>query len=208
MRHAPSVHRLTTFALGLALLAGCDNLALGPDRSSAERPEDFTSTIVPATPVKAVRPVAVQVFKEHFRFNAANSTDTVLRSFPQDAVGRVEGETPEMREVLTGRNRRRRESAIVELAERGPDVVVRCQVQVQRLAAPQRAAFAPQTTGDDRPAARTEAERSTAQDTREQDRWVSAGRDRQLERTIVNQIAERLGRPTGAAGSTTRPQVP
>ena len=84
------------------------------------------------------------------------------------------------------------------MAERGPDVQVWCQVQIQRLDTPERTAFASQQHGgDDRPAAMSAAERGTV------------GRDRQLERIMLDQIAERLGRGTNTQPApASQPRVP
>jgi hypothetical protein len=188
-------------------LTGCDNLAPGPTRSVGDRPADSLSTLLPGTSVASVRAAATQVLKEHFRIDTENSTAVVLRSQPADTTAHADNETPRMNEVLSGRSGRRRQVAEIVLVERGADVVVRCRVQVQRRETPERAAFAPQRSGEDRPAEMTAAERGAITETRTRDEWVNVGRDRQLERTMLDQIAERAERGAVVpATPATRPQ--
>ena len=183
----------------MVLAAGCDNLALERTRPGGERPADASSTLVPGVRVAEARAVVAQVLREHFRIDAESSTGVMLRSQPSETTAHADNETPRVNEVLSGRSGRRRKVAEVALVERGPDVLVRCRVQVQRLETPERAAFAPQKGGDDRPAEMTTTERGAFQDARAGDEWADVGRDRQLEQTMLDQIAERLAGRTAAS---------
>jgi hypothetical protein len=149
--------------------------------------------------MSATRSVALQVFKEHFRIDSENSTAWALRSQPRDTATHADNETPRMREMLSGRSGRRRHLGVVELIQRGPDVQVRCQVRVERMESVERTAFAPQRGGDDRPSEVSANERASMMDTRTRDKWVSVGRDRQLERDMLNAIAERTEAKTAVA---------
>ena len=209
--NAPVRHTVALVLCWIAL-AGCDSIAPSLSRPPSERPEDFSSTLVPGAGSQAARPATVQVLKEHFRIDLENSTALKLRTQPQPTTAQGESDTPGMHEMLIGRPAQRREFAVVELTERGSDTLIRCQVKIERRQrAERRTAFAPQAGGDDRPAERTAAERASMSDVREQDRWVNDGRDRRLEQTILNQIAERLGRSAGprpVPTTATRPVAP
>jgi hypothetical protein len=183
----------TVFVLFCTVLAGCDNLAIGPatSRPPSERPGDFSSTIIPGAAMSATRAVALQVFKEHFRIDSESTTAWALRSQPRDTTTHADNETPRMREMLSGRSGRRRHQGVVELVQRGPDVMVRCQVRVERMETVERTAFAPQRGGDDRPSEVSANERASMMETRSRDKWVNVGRDRQLEHEMLEAIAER-----------------
>ncbi|MCL2330553.1 MAG: hypothetical protein FWC56_04540, partial [Phycisphaerae bacterium] len=185
-------------------LLGCENMLAesagpgsgtsGASQAISERPEDFSSTLLPGVSLSQARTIAVQVLREHFRLDAENSTELVLRSHPTDTDVRADGESKPMNEVLSGRTGRRRQWAEIVLVERGPDVLVRCQVGVQRQETAERSAFAPMRGGDDRPAEIGSSDRSTAIETRGREVWKNVGRDRQLEHAMLEKMADRTAK--------------
>jgi len=190
--------------VALIFLLGCDNLA-GPARPVPQNPADFSTERLPGVSIATARPAALAAMKEHFRIDTESSTATVLRSRPIESTTRADDEAPRVREVLSGseHRNRRREIAEVQLVERGPGVLVRCQVRVQRLDVAERSAFVPQRSADDRPA-NLPTERRPATTSLMPEDWVYVGRNRQLERTILDSIAERLAGTIAA----TRPVAP
>ncbi|MBI4580253.1 MAG: hypothetical protein HY718_11160 [Planctomycetes bacterium] len=193
---------LSTIAASL----GCDAIG-GPVRPTRQTPADFTTLRLPNASAAAVRSVAAAVFKEHFRVDNEASTITVLRSRPTETTAHADAEAPRVREVLSGRSNRRRELAELHVLQEGPDVMLRANVQVQRLDAAERDAFAQQRAADDRPAEQP-FEHSSAATARRPEEWVDVGRNRQLEREMLNRIAEQVAGPTTTPLSATRPQVP
>jgi hypothetical protein len=172
------------------LAAGCDSLQ-PPERTVSQNPGDYAGERLPGITMAAARQAAVSVLKSHFRLDSDASNGAVIRSRPQDSTGRGDSEAPRVGEVLTGRGGRHREIAEIQLAERGNDIMARCQVRVQRLDTAQRRAFAMQRGGDDRPS-EMPTNQSPAVSSRAPEEWVNVGRNRELERTILNQIAESL----------------
>ncbi len=206
----------TTSLLLVALVSGCD-AAAGPTRAPRQSAADFAIVRVPAATVSEVRPAAMQVFKQYFRLDNEASTGGVLRSRATETDEHGDREQTGVREVLSGRGNRRRQMAELHVIADGPGVVLRCQVQVQRLETVEREAFAPTRSGDDRPSEATPLGRSSSTEARTAHEWKNVGRDRQLEREILDQVRERIGaspdsRPAASGSSsqaiTSRPTVP
>lgn len=202
MTKSASARLASGLFLCCTILAGCDNLVSTPGRDPHERPTEFSSIIISDAPATAARAAAIQVLKEHFRIDTEASSAWVLRTQPRDTTAHADKETPRVREMLSGRSGRRRQSSTIELVQRGPDVLVLCQVRVERLETTERTAFSVQR-GDDRPSEVTAKERASMADTRTRDEWVNVGRDRQLEREILTAITERtIAKATPAAAHT------
>jgi hypothetical protein len=189
VRHLGAVFLLAS----LVVSSGCDALVRQPRGAAptAQEPADFSSVRLPGVSVATARPVAMQVLTERYRLDTTVSTGTVLVSRPLDTAERGDAERAGVRERLSGASGRRRQIAQIHLVDRGPDVLVRCHVQVQRLDVAERGAFVPQRAPDDRPG-NLPAEQHSATRTLAEEDWVNVGRDRQLERAMLNQIADRL----------------
>lgn len=185
--------RLLLLALP-AMLAGCDG-ALGPARPARQSLSDFGLLRLPGADLGTVRPIAMNVFKQYYRLDSAASTGVVLRSQPAETDVRGDADSANVREVLSGRQNRRRELAELHVIEDGPDVILRCQVQVQRLDTVERRAFAGSMGGDDRPSETPRPGRTAGRDEVTPEEWVNVGRNRQLEREILDMIAEVAAAP-------------
>lgn len=193
-------------AAGLALatcllLGGCDNMIQSSTRSTTQDAMQFSTVRVPGVSAQDARAVATDVFKEHFRVDPSASTATQLVSRPSESTAHADQESAGVREVLSGSSNRRRQIARLQLVERGADVLIRCHVEVQRLDVTERSAFAQQRAADDRPSNQTTDRRSGTQQVKDED-WSNVGRNRQLEREILDAIAERLAPVTGGASAT------
>jgi hypothetical protein len=194
---------------GMAVMAGCDSPEAGPARSSQQSAADFTMSRIPNVDAAAVRPAALQVFKQYFRLDADASSGMVLRSRATETESRGDREQAGVREILSGRGDRHRQLAELHIIGGGAGVTLRCQVRVQRLETVERSAFAPIRGGDDRPAESKPLGRSEASETRASTDWVNVGRDRQMERQILDEIGEAMGgAPASQPAVTTRPAVP
>lgn len=185
-----------------ASVSGCDSLA-GPARVSASNAgTGSTRVFLPSVGVGEVRPVALQAFREHFRVDSEASGDNVWISSPADVTGRGESESPRVREVLSGASNRRCHLGELSLTPEGDGVSVRCKVRIQRLDTAERTAFAMER-GDDRPS-ETPVDRTGGLSTSSRQEWVNVGRDRRLERAILDAIADRL-RGAATASATAAP---
>lgn len=174
----------------LVISAGCDALVRQPS-TTAQELTDFSSTRLPGVSVAAVRPVAADVFTGRYRLDTAQSTGNVLISRPLEVSERGDAEQAGVRERLSGASGRRRQIAQIHLIERGNDVVVRCHVQVQRLDVAERSAFVSPRVADDRPG-NLPAQRASGTRTLTEQDWVDVGRDRHTERSMLNEIRQRL----------------
>lgn len=179
------------------VLAGCD---LPPPRAGSPTRTDggsFVGRQIPGTDVAAVRPIAEDVFRQHFRIDNENSDAHMLVSLPTEVT---EGGSPQrVRDMIRDAHSRHRRLGELHLMQEGPNVVIRCRVQLQRLDTTERAAFQAQR-GDDRPNT-TAIDREGGATPRTREEWVTIGRDRTTERTVLEAIQKRLG--GGDAG--TRP---
>jgi hypothetical protein len=177
---------LASTSVVILLLAGC---------SSSERSEGMVSLPasasarrVPDTSISVVRPVAERVFRQYFRINPDSSGPALLVAQPQEINSR---ESPErLRDVLGVSANRHRNLAELRMIQEGPDVVLRCVVQTQRLDTAERSAFA-RELGDDRPTD-TPIDRRGALSANPREDWVSVRRDRGLEQEILTGILESL----------------
>lgn len=173
--------------LALLTAGGCNgtqstsSLADRPSRN----PGDFASRLIPGTQISTVRPVAADVFRSGYRVDLDRSTGDRLVSRPTEVTGRQQVER--VRDVL-GRPSRHRSTAILQMSQNGPAVLVQCQVRVERLDTVEQAAFA-RSTGDDRPS-ETPIERLGADTGRPREVWVYVNRDRQAEAAVLNAITQ------------------
>jgi len=204
-----SITRVAAVAAMLILpgLVACDG-AVGPARPARARsqdPAEFSSVRLPGVRVADARPAALQVLTERFRLDTSASTGTLLVSRPLETSDRADDERAGVREVLSGSSGRRRQIAQIVLVDRGEEVLVRCHVQVQRLDLTERGVFMGHRAADDRPGT-LQGERSSGNRPVTEQDWVNVGRDRHLERNLLNQIAERLAPQTTGTPAQTRPQ--
>lgn len=185
------MRRMTTLgvagsaALVLALTAGCSTR---PDRagSALGAASAGASRRIPGTSLSEIQPVAERIFRLHFRIDPAASAPGVLVSQPQEVTSETQPER--VQDVLTGSRSRHRHLAELRLIQQGPDVLVRCIVQMQRLDTSEGAAFLSQR-GDDRPTD-TPIERLGPASPDYREEWVPSRRNRELEQEILRAIAE------------------
>ena len=192
--------RTRSLILGLLLAAaGCQEGTESSLQTAGPQAGGFASVRLPDVGLGAVRTAGGAAFREHFRVDPAASSDSVLVAKPSDVEGRAEEESARVRDVLAVSRNRRRQLAELHMTQEGRDVQVRCRVIIQRLDTAERAAFAAER-GDDRPG-HTPIDRSGPDSPMQREEWVNVGRDRQLERTILMDIQQRL---TGVASRPVR----
>jgi len=133
------------------------------------------------------QPVAERVFRQRFRIDSAASGPGLIVSQAQEV--NTEAQPQQMRDVLGGKARHRR-VAQLRLDQQGPDLLLRCIVQTQRLETSERAAFSGQR-GDDRPTD-TPIDRLGAASADNREEWGAGKRDRELEQEILRAVEEAL----------------
>ncbi len=182
---ATRMGQFITAAMTAMLLSGCSG-STDWSPTSVSRAGGAAGRRIANTDVAAVQPVAERVFRQHFKIDASSSGPGLMVAQPQEMTATVQPER--VRDLLAGARGRHRYLAELRLNQQGPDVLLRCVVQMQRLETAERAAFSSQR-GDDRPTD-TPIDRlgATSADNREE--WVSGKRDRQLELEILATIEE------------------
>jgi hypothetical protein len=136
---------------------------------------------------------ADRVFRQHFRVDRDQSSASVWVARPTE----VEDERGErVRDLLTPSPSRRRQLAELRLTDEGNGVLARVRVVTERLDTTERVAFAAER-GDDRPA-ETSIDRTGR--VQRQEEWVEVGRDRALEREILDALMEESGETQPAGG--------
>ena len=141
-------------------------------------------------PRSTAQPVAERIFRNHLRIDADNSSVYELFSLPKEIDPHsVEGKR--IRDLLTATPNRIRQNGRLWLVSKGPHTMVYCQVLLQRLDTAERAAFADNQRGDDRPDD-TPIERSGSTGIGSREEWVPAGRHRQTENLILDTIEKEL----------------
>lgn len=166
---------------------GCGESTRSPAGRLTRASGQFASRRIPDMTADRVRPQAARVFQQHFRIDPALSTGDMLVSRPMETTERVG--TGRVRDVLGSPNRHRL-MATLWISQAGSDVVLQCQVRVERLDTAERAAFA-REMGDDRPTD-TPIDRHGASSASVREEWVPAGRERQTEAEILDQLMDRL----------------
>jgi hypothetical protein len=177
--------RLIAVTASALLLAGCSSSMEGT-KSQVSRSAGSASRKIPGVSLAEVQPVAERIFRQHFRIDQAASGAGLLVAQPQEVTR--EGQPERVRDILGGSHARHRYLAELRLNQQGPDVLVRCVVQTQRLETSERAAFRNERGQDvpnDTPIQRIGP---TSADNREE--WVGVKRDRELEQVILMSIAE------------------
>ncbi len=130
------------FLLAVVVLwsaGGCGESTRSPAGRLTRASGQFASRRIPDMAVDRVRPQAARVFQQHFRIDPALSTGDMLVSRPMETTERVG--TGRVRDVLGSPNRHRL-MATLWISQAGSDVVLQCQVRVERLDTAERAAFA------------------------------------------------------------------
>mgnify|MGYP000411160748 CR=1 FL=1 len=195
MRFHHDVGRLVLAGCLAVVLVGCD---LPPPRAGSPTRTDGGSYVgrqIAGADVAGVRPIAEDVFRQYFRIDNEKSDACMLVSLPTEVT---EGGSPQrVRDMIRDAHSRHRRLGELHLMQEGPNVVIRCRVQLQRLDTTERAAFQVQR-GDDRPNT-TAIDREGGATGRTREEWVTVGRDRTTERAVLEAIQKRLD--GGAAGS-------
>ncbi len=187
-----SIAALATLAALLA--AGCSSpVRTGP---TVSRAAGASSRQIPNVTLAEVQPISEQVFRQRFRLNSAASGPGLIVAQPQEVTGEAHRER--VRDVLGGIGTRHRRLAELRLDQQGPNVLLRCTVQTQRLETSERAAFSAQRGGDDRPT-ETPIDRLGAASADYREEWGPAKRDRELEQEILKAIEEALRPATSPA---------
>lgn len=132
---------------------------------------------------------AREVFSQYFPVESVDEDALRLRSRPVE-IATGDGGASQVREVL-GTRSRRRQVAEMQVTPRGGDVVVSCRVRTERLDTTQQRAFRPQA-GDDRPANNAPFDAEAGATAHQRESWTPIGRDRQLERQVLDSVRERL----------------
>lgn len=175
---------LATACLGFAL-AGCTmsdavvRRIAPPGGASSQR---FTG--IDASKAAAA---ADRAFRQYFDVDRDASGPRLWVSRPAEMTKEEKAENS-----LSRRSQRHRRIAELQLLTQGGDVVVRCQVRIERFSSTERAAFAAQR-GDDRPTD-TPINQAHGGSAGSREEWVRAGRDRRTEQLVLSSINRSLGR--------------
>ncbi|MGQ9651497.1 MAG: hypothetical protein ACUVXJ_15430 [Phycisphaerae bacterium] len=186
--------QLIAAATTAVLLGGCSS-SIDRSPTSVSRGAGSAGRRIVNTDVAAVQPVAERVFRQYFRIDSVASGPGLIVAQPQEMTGTAEPER--VRDLLAGVRGRQRYLAELRLNQQGPDVLLRCVVQTQRLETSERAAFGSQR-GDDRPTD-TPIDRMGAGSADNREEWVYGKRDRQMEQEILWAIEEALRPATSAS---------
>ncbi len=173
-------------ATAIAMFWGGCSSSIDRSPSSVSRGAGAAGRRIANTDVAAVQPVAERVFRQYFRIDSVASGPGLIVAQPQEMTGAAQPER--VRDLLAGVRGRHRYLAELRLNQQGPDVLLRCVVQAQRLETSERAAFSSQR-GDDRPSD-TPIDRMGAGSADNREEWVYGKRDRQLEQEILSAIEE------------------
>ena len=189
-----SIVGLAGATLATLLVAGCSSpLETGP---AVSRAAGASSRQIPNVSLAEAQSVAERVFRQRFRINSAASGPGLIVAQPQEVTGEAQPER--VRDVLGGVGTRHRRLAELRLDQQGPNLLVRCTVQTQRLETSERAAFSGQRGGDDRPT-ETPIDRLGPASADYREEWGPAKRDRELEQEILRAIEEALRPATSPA---------
>ncbi|MDM8009042.1 MAG: hypothetical protein QUV05_23120 [Phycisphaerae bacterium] len=177
--------QVITATMTAMLLAGCSS---STERSptSVGRSGGAAGRRIVGADVATVQPVAERIFRQHFRIDSPASGPGLIVAQPQEMTATAQPER--VQDLLAGVRGRHRYLAELRLNQQGPDVLLRCVVQTQRLETSERAAFSSQR-GDDRPTD-TPIDRLGAASSDNREEWVSGKRDRELEQEILSAIEE------------------
>ncbi|MBN1490338.1 MAG: hypothetical protein JXA69_10500 [Phycisphaerae bacterium] len=134
---------------------------------------------------------AERVFRSFFSTERADRGEGILVARPIEVDKR--GEPVGVRDTMTMTPSRRRRVAELRLSRSGSDVLAMCQVKLQRLDTSERRAFRPQI-GDDRPSESHPFEAEAGASPSQRELWTDLGRDRELERQVLNALRDRLVR--------------
>lgn len=136
--------------------------------------------------VGRVASAADRAFRQHFQIDRDASGPRLWVSRPVEMTSEEKKENS-----LPRRSQRHRRIADMEVLTQGSEVVVRCQVRIERASSTERSAFAGQR-GDDRPN-ETPIDHAYGGSATHREEWVRAGRDRRAEQLILGSIERALG---------------
>jgi len=174
---------------GILASVGCsETKQLGPQESTATR-----QRFVGVSQEEAFR-AAQRVFRNYFPIDRFDAEEGTIYSRPTEVSGR--GEMTQVRDVMTTTPNRRRQVAEMQVIPRGRDVIVACQVSIQRYDAAQQRAFRP-SSGDDRPSANDPFKPDAGTTAKQRESWTNVGRNRALESQVLDSVRAQL-QPTSA----------
>lgn len=172
-------------AILMLALTGCGTPRAG-GLNLRQGAADFSSRSIPDTTVAAVRPVAVRVFRQHYRLDEEASVEDTLISRPAEMPGR--GESRQLRDRISLTPSRQRQVSELRLRQQGSGVLIQVTVQNQRMDTAERASFA-RAVGDDRPGV-TPIDQQGFTSAAPREDWVNIGRDRHVEQEMLSAISE------------------
>lgn len=179
--------------LPMAILAtgcGSEQRQLGPEEGR------FTRQRLQGVAKDQAFAEAKRVFRQYFAVESTDEEEMTIRSRPAEVDAR--GQTSEVRDVLGATPNRRRQIAEMQVSARGNDVTLSCHVRLQRLDTSQKRAFRPQT-GDDRPSHNMPLSDDAGTTAAQRESWTNIGRDRRLERQVLDAVRDRLQPQTAPA---------
>lgn len=187
-----------TVSLGMLLLCGCaEETGTSPDTGAGASRDLFAGADYDAV-FDAGRSAAAQWFHiDQSRADIGRITTLPAESDERGGTGRIRDET------IRYQNRVRR-SATLRIHPQGDAVVVECVVVLERLDTADHRTFAQQRTFNEQPTA-TPVTGEAGVSARQSEAWTEVGRDRGMERKILDSIRMRVQGPRSATAS--RPAI-
>jgi hypothetical protein len=170
-----------------SMLAGCSQFEQAP--SARVRTEGWTSLRLPGATKAQALDAGVHAMRQWFRLEPVSAADNEVRSVTMEFDQK--GGTERIRDAaLKYKNRMRRWATLV-VQEQGPDVIVRCAVQVQRLDTSDHRVFHDNQRFVDYPN-ETPIDREAGVTASQDQVWTDMPRDRQLETDILSVVKSQL----------------
>lgn len=188
------------FIIGLAvfMMAGCD---ANPRRTDIPRTNWSRERLDAASSDRAFE-AARYALRQWFTIDQASASDGLLTTFPVEFEER--GGTGRIRDAAVSYRNRVRHRATVRVMGAEPDVSVECVVIRERLDTADHRVFAMNRQFDD-VNNQTPISGEGATSPSQNEVWTEIGRDRKLERDILNVVRERLSGGPAAAPAPAPP---